>query len=177
MRRPLGSPLLLPTLACILGCAGPQPSTVQPSGIAQLTLPTSAAALQQTAATEETAGGIAERRALLGGISRQLLMAPPDDVFVPELFDFVTVMAPRMETGTISPAWASYLYTTYQRDLLAERPGGVPRRSTSEITVVLDGWVEHYHIQGNPRPGAQPNVRDAEFEALRQYRNDRLLDR
>src|SRR5262249_10018444 len=169
MHRSLQTAFLLPTLAFLVACAATQPPTMLPAGIAGLTPPTDSASLQRTAAGAEADGDTPPRPAVLAGISRQLLMAPPDDVLVPELFDFVTVMAPRMEAGSISPAWASYLYTNYQRDLRAERPSGSPRRSTAEITVVLDAWVEHYHIQANPRAAARPTVRDAASEALRDY--------
>lgn len=167
----------LSALALLLGCAAQPPPSPLPAGIAALTLPTDSAALRRTAAADEAASSTEQRRELLAGMNRQVLMGPPDDVLVPELFDFVVVMAPRMEAGVISPGWASYLYTTYQRDLRAERPGGAPRRSIPEITVVLDGWVEHYHIRANPRAAAQPAVRDAEFDALREYRDDRRLGR
>lgn len=178
-------------LVLLLGCATqpPPPPPQQPpplAGIAELVLPADAASLRRTAASEERAGGIETRRGLLAGVHRQLLMAPPDDALVPELFDVLAVMAPRVEAGEISPAWASYLYTTYLRDLHAERPAGAPRRSTAEVTVVLDGWVEYYHVRATPRPtdkasatatGTETSARDAEFQALREYRNQRRLGR
>ena len=45
----------------------------------------------------------------------------------------LAVLAPRMEVGAISPAWGSYVYTSYQQDLLRDRPTGVPRRSRAEV--------------------------------------------
>jgi hypothetical protein len=167
----------LSALGFLLGCSAQPPPVLLPAGIAELTLPTDSASLQRASAADEAAGSTAQRSDLLAGMNRQVLMAPPDNVFVPELFDFVVVMAPRMEAGAISPAWASYLYTNYQRDLRAERPGGTPRRSTSEIRGVLDAWVEHYQIRAKPGAAAQSAVRDAEFDALREYRDNRRLGR
>ena len=117
------------------GCA-PQTQAgrlVAPTGIAQLQLPMDAAALR-CAADEEAKEKPARRRDILAGINRQLLMPPPDDAFAPELFDFMVVLAPRMESGTVDPAWASYLYTTYQRRLREERPDGRPRRPAFSIS-------------------------------------------
>ena len=160
-------------LALLLGCAAPTPPGPPFAGIAELTLPAGAASLRDTAVAEDAAGSVTRRRALLAGVHRQLLMSPADDTTVPELFDVVVALAPRMEAGAISPAWASYLYTTYQRDLRTERPDGAPRRSPAEITVVIDEWVAYYRIQSNPRAPGGLSVRDAEFQALRAYRDDR----
>jgi hypothetical protein len=114
-------------------------------------LPADADSLRRIATEDEATGALARRREIVGGLNRQLLMAPPADVLAPELFDFVVALAPRMEAGVVSSAWGSYLFTTYQRDLRAERPDGRPRRSPREIDAILDGWIEFYRIQANPR--------------------------
>jgi hypothetical protein len=110
-------------------------------------------------------------------------MPPPADAIAPELFDFVTAMAPRMEAGTISTPWAGYLYTVYQRDMRQERPQGRPRRSQAEVEAVLDGYVEFFAIRADPRggtPGAAGGSADPAadgYDALRQWRDERRLGR
>jgi hypothetical protein len=159
------------------GCA-PQPAgPVLPTGIAQLRLPMDGAALRRIAAEEEARGDLARRREVLAGVNRQLLMPPPDDVFAPELFDFVVALAPRMESGTVSPAWGSYLYTTYQRALREERPDGRPRRSAAEIEPVLDGYVEFFQIRFDPRGQQRPDPAADGFEAVREWRDEQRLGR
>jgi hypothetical protein len=162
-------------VAVAVGCAAPAPP-VLPAGIAELQLPTDAAGLRRIAAEDEAAGGNERRNAVLDGLNRQLLMAAPARVLVPELFDFVVVLAPRMESRVVSPAWGSYLYTTYQRDLNAERPGSRPRRTPAELDAVLDRWIEFYQIRANPRL-ARPSAESAGFEATRDWRNERRLGR
>ena len=103
-------------------------------------------------------------------------MSPPDDALVPELFDFVVALAPRMESGAVSSAWGSYLYTTYQRDLRAERPDGRPRRTPAEIDGVVAGWIEFYQIRANPRVAPRAAESDG-FDALRKWRTERRLGR
>jgi hypothetical protein len=160
-----------------LGCATQPGRPVPPTGIAQLQLPMDAAALRRIAADEEAKGELARRRDILAGINRQLLMPSPDDVFAPELFDFVVVLAPRMESGTVSPAWASYLYTTYQRELREERPDGRPRRPAAAIEPVVDGYIEFYRIRLDPRGQQRPDPAADGFEAVRQWRDEQRLGR
>src|SRR5262249_15874371 len=126
------------------GCATQPGRPMPPTGIAQLLLPANAAELRKTAAEDETKGELTRRRDILAGMDGEVVMPPPDDVFVPELFDFVVALAPRMESGVISPAWGSYLYTTYQRELQEKRPDGRPRREAAAIEPVIDGYIEFY---------------------------------
>src|SRR5262245_9036819 len=126
-------------IACT--ASSPTPSPL-PAGIAEIRLPADAQSLRRIALADERAGPPARRREIVVGLNRQLLMAPPAEALAPELFDFVVALAPRMESGAVSSAWGSYLFTTYQRDLHAERPNGRPRRSPREIDAVLDGWIE-----------------------------------
>jgi hypothetical protein len=162
-------------LAMLLGCATPQGSPSLPAGIAELRLPADAATLRRIASDDDLAHRLDRRREILAGLNRQLLMPPPDDALVPELFDFVVALAPRMESGTMSAAWGSYLYTTYQRELGTERPRGEPRRTAREVEAVLAGWVEYYAIRENPRAG-RPVAADG-FEATREWRTERRLGR
>ena len=114
---------------------------------------------------------------MLDGVDRRLLTAPPADALVPELFDFLCALAPRMEAGSVSPAWGSYLYTTYQRDLdLAAEPPGHPRRRPAEVDAVLDRWIEFYRIRENPR-AARTSAESAGFEATQDWRTERRLGR
>ena len=159
------------------GC-GTQPARpVPPTGIAQLQLPMDGTALRRIAADEEAQGELARRRDILAGINRQLLMPPPDDIFAPELFDFVVVLAPRMESGTVSPAWASYLYTTYQRELQEQRPDGRPRRPAAAIEPVVDRYIEFYQIKLDPRAQQRPDPAADGFDAVRSWRDEQRLGR
>lgn len=163
-------------LVCV-GCAAPEPApSPLPAGIAELVLPADAAALRRIAADDERSARLDGRRTVIAGLNRQLLMPPPDDALVPELFDFAIALAPRMESGVIDAAWGSYLYTTYQRELHAERPAGHPRRSVVDIDRVLDGWVEFYHIRASPRV-ARPTPDAAGFEATQEWRTERRMGR
>jgi len=147
-----------------------------PAGIAELYLPRDSRSLARIAADEEPTGSIARRREVLIDVSRQLLMGPPSDALVPELFDFLAAVAPRMEAGAISPAWGSYVYTTYQQDMLKERPTGVPRRSRPEVERALQGYVEFFRLQA--REGRKPRtIEDAGFDDTRAWRDERRLGR
>jgi hypothetical protein len=177
--RPRGrSGLAIAAMVAGIGCAAPSPAPAPslPAGIAEIRLPADAESLRRIAAEEEATGALARRREILAGLNRQLLMAPPENVLAPELFDFVVALATRMELGAVSSAWGSYLYTTYQRDLHAERPDGRPRRPPREIEAALDGWIEFYRIRANPRVPA-PSVESEGFEGLREWRNERRIGR
>ena len=173
--RAYGSRWLLATLVACIGCTAPAPSSL-PAGIAELSLPSDAATLSRLAIDEDATGRIDRRREVLAGLNRQLLMPPPDAAFVPELFDFVAALAPRMESGTVSPAWGSWLYTTYQRDLRAERPDGRPRRPSAEVSAALERSIEFYHVRANPRL-ARPSMEGQGFEATQEWRTERRLGR
>src|SRR5262245_12965708 len=70
--------------------------------------------LSRVAEDENTSGKLDRRREILANVNRQLLMPPPSDALVPELFDLVTIVSSRVATGEISLNWVAYLYTTYQ---------------------------------------------------------------
>ena len=69
---------------------------------------------------------------------------------MPELFDLVTLVSSRVATGEISLNWVAYLYTTYQRDMIEQRPTGTPRRSIDQVHAELDRLVRFYAIQKRP---------------------------
>jgi hypothetical protein len=106
--------------------------------------------LGRIASRENASGTLDERRRILAQMNRYLLMPPPPDSQVPELFDLVTQLSSRIATGEISLNWAAYIYTTYQRDMVQQRPDGVPRRSSDEVGAQLARYVEFFHIQKRP---------------------------
>jgi hypothetical protein len=167
-----GAPIAV--LCAGLVACGPAP--LLPSGIAELRLGESARSLARTAASEEASGGIARRSAVLADVHGQLLAAPPPDELVPELFDVLVAVAPRMESGAISPAWASYVYTSYERDLVRERPGGVPRRGAADVERAVQGYVEFYRLRAREGQRA-PTLEDAGFQDTIEWRNENRLGR
>jgi hypothetical protein len=106
--------------------------------------------LARVAASERASGKIDRQRDVVATVNRQLLMPPPPDAFVPELFDLVTLVSSRVATGDISLAWFAYLYTTYQRDMAEQRPDGTPRRTRDEVQAELDRLVRFYAIRKRP---------------------------
>jgi len=155
--------------ACLaaLGCSTAPPPPL-PAGIAELYLPRDSRTLARIAVEEDPTGSITRRREVLTDVSRQLLMAPPSDALIPELFDLLTAVAPRMEGGAISPAWGSYIYTTYQQDMLKDRPTGSPRWSGAEVEKALDGYVVFFRLRA--REGRKPRtIEDAAFEDTRSW--------
>jgi hypothetical protein len=177
---PAGRPLTPPT---------PLPLRTLPAGIAEIRLPADATTLRSVNDEDDAAGRLDRRREVVATLNRQLLMPPPDDHLVPELFDLVVALAPQMEAGVVSPAWGSHLFTTYQRELAAERPDGTPRRSTADIDRIIVEWKAFYALRSDPRRGgdaatpaaarpdapspASPTPEDAGFELLRRYRDER----
>jgi hypothetical protein len=106
--------------------------------------------LSRVAEDENTSGKVERRKEILTGINKQLLMPAPPDPLVPELFDLVTLVSSRVATGEISLNWVAYLYTTYQRDMVQQRPDGTPRRSLEDVRGELDRLVAFYSIQKRP---------------------------
>jgi hypothetical protein len=106
--------------------------------------------LARIAAREEAAGSVADRRQMVSRMNRLLLMAPPPDALVPELFDLITAISSRVASGEIDLAWAAYVYSGYQRDLVRDRPGGRPRRSMSDVASAVEGYVQFYSLQRRP---------------------------
>jgi len=106
--------------------------------------------LSRIAAKEESSGDLAKRRAAVAKVHRLLLLAPPDDRYVPELFDLLRAMSARVASGEIDYAWAAYVFTSYERDLVAERPSGAPRRPMPEVERAVEQYVEFYRLQKRP---------------------------
>ena len=106
--------------------------------------------LARIAGREDRTGELTERRRFLAQMNRYLLMPPPDDALVPELFDLTTQLSARVATGEISLSWAAYIFTAYQRDMVQQRPHGQPRRSTEEVGAQLARYVEFFSIQKRP---------------------------
>ena len=144
MRRSAIHLLLL--LAACAELAGPPPPPL-PTGLVYLPLDRSAASLARIANEDDLVGDLERPRDILIALNRGVLMPPPNDAIVPELFDFTALLARRMESGDVSSDWAAYLYTSYQRDLVHERPDGTPRRSAGAISQALAESMEFYRIQ------------------------------
>lgn len=106
--------------------------------------------LSRVAESENTSGKLDKRREILTGLNRQLFMPAPPDALIPELFDLVTLVSSRVATGEISLNWVAYLYTTYQRDMVEQRPNGNPRRTLDQVHAELDRLVQFYAIQKRP---------------------------
>jgi hypothetical protein len=161
---------LLAATISLLGCVSSAP--LLPQGIADLRLPRDARSLARVATEEEPTGSITRRRELLVDVARQLLLSPPRDVLVPELFDLLVALGPRMESGTISTTWGSYVYTTYQRDLVRDRPTGAPRRSLPEVERAVDGYIAFFRLRA--REGRKPEtIVDAGFQDMQDQRDER----
>ena len=114
---------------------------------------TADAHLARVAAEEDATGGITWRRECRrrGAPAHRRRRRTRS---CPKLFDLLVDTAPRMESGTISTTWGSYVYTTYQRDLLRERPTGAPRRSPPEVTRAVDAWSSSkLQAPGGPEAG------------------------
>lgn len=102
------------------------------------------------AAREDANGDLTKRRAAVAGMQRMLLLSPIDDAYVPELFDLMTAVSTRVSSGAIDYAWAAYVYTSYERDMMRDRPGGAPRRSMPEVEAAVHDYVEFYRLQKRP---------------------------
>jgi hypothetical protein len=99
---------------------------------------------------EEATGDLTRRREAVARLNKLLLMPPPPDALVPELFDLMTAMSQRVSSGQIDFAWAAYVFTSYQQDLLRDRPDGKPRRRFDEVEAALAKYVEFYHLEKRP---------------------------
>ncbi len=105
--------------------------------------------MQRVAAREEKSGDLTQRRRTVAGVHRQILIAPPPDRLVPELFDFLSELSARTASGEISLAWGAYLYTAHVRTALA-RPAGAPRPAAREIRDEIQKGVEFFYLQKRP---------------------------
>lgn len=106
--------------------------------------------LGRVAAREDGAGTLDRRRAVVLGMHRLLLLGPPPDAMVAELFDLATLLSERTASGGIPIDWAAYIYTGYARDLLRDRPDGTPRRPLAAMRAALDDEVAFYSIRQRP---------------------------
>lgn len=106
--------------------------------------------LARLASAEEERGDISQRRQAVQRVHRMLLIAPPPDTWVPELFDFMTAVSARVATGEIDLDWAAYVYNSYERDLARDRPSGAPRRTQAEIETSVQEYVRFYTLQKRP---------------------------
>jgi hypothetical protein len=112
--------------------------------------------LGHIAATERAGSTLTRRREVVGRFHRFLLMPPPPDVMVGELFDLITLLSERMASGAISFNWGAYIYTSYVRDMIRDRPAGTPVRAKTEVQAELDRYVEFYYLRERPdAPGVR----------------------
>lgn len=84
-----------------------------------------------------------------------LLLRPAPPEIEPELYDFYLLISERAATGEISAWWAAYLYTNYFRDMMRDRPAGIPRRTREELRAHLQRQMDYYYIR--KRPEARPS--------------------
>lgn len=106
--------------------------------------------LARIAAEEEQNGNLTRRRQTIADIHRQLLIAPPSDALVPELYDLVTLLSERVATGEINLNWAAYVYTSHLRDVVGERPNGVPRLEMAALEDYVQAQVEFFYLRKRP---------------------------
>lgn len=106
--------------------------------------------LERVAAREEASGSLEERRTAVARMHRMLLIGPPSDPLVPELFDLITAVSARVASGEIDFSWAAYVYNSYERDLVRDRPQGVPRRTMPEVEREVARYVTFYALQKRP---------------------------
>jgi len=104
----------------------------------------------QRIAARDGAGRIDQRRAVVDRMHHLMLMPPPDDAMVGELFELVTALSTRVADGSVSLNWAGYIYTSYLRDLIRDRPNGMPARPAPEVVAELDRTVAFYAIGKRP---------------------------
>jgi len=106
--------------------------------------------LARIAAAEEAQGDLSKRRETVHRVNRMLLLQPPPDAWVAELFDLITAVSARVATGEIDLNWAAYIYDSYERDMARDRPDGSPRRTHAEIEDSVLEYVRFYTLQKRP---------------------------
>ena len=106
--------------------------------------------LRRVAAREQRDGDLTQRRAVVARVHRWLLMPPPPDALLPELFDLTTALAARSAAGAVSLNWSAYIYSSYYRDMVRDRPSGAPARTAAQVTTEVDRYAEFYALQKRP---------------------------
>jgi len=106
--------------------------------------------LDRVAGREASSGSVADRRAVLARVHGLLLMPPPPDPMVGELFDFMTLLSYRAATGAVSLNWAAYLYSNHVLDLVRDRPSGTPRRTREELAAELERDATFFALRKRP---------------------------
>jgi hypothetical protein len=106
--------------------------------------------LQRVASREQATGALAERRTTIARVHRRLLMAPPADALVPELYDLVALLSARVATGEINLNWAAYVYTSHYRTLVESAGDGTPRRSLEQLRDYVQKQVEFFYLRKRP---------------------------
>ena len=106
--------------------------------------------LERVAAQEERSGNLDRRRETIARIHRQLLIAPPSDALVPELYDLVTLLSARVASGEISLSWSAYIYTSHLRDAALARPDGKSRLSQAALERIVQRQVEFFSLRKRP---------------------------
>ncbi len=104
--------------------------------------------------------GEASPQQVVLAMHRTLLLAPPPPPLVPELYDFLVVLSQRTATGDVPWGWATYLYTSYYRDMVRDRSHGIPRRSREEIRAELDRNTDFFFIRHRPGEAPAPMALD-----------------
>jgi hypothetical protein len=110
--------------------------------------------LAYVATVEERTGDLTRRGALLRKVHRALLLAPPPEPLIPELYEFLSVLSQEMASGRISLSWAAYLYTSHLRDAVTQRPSGHPRAARKDLDAEIAQAVEFFTLQGRPDRGS-----------------------
>jgi hypothetical protein len=106
--------------------------------------------LGHIAASERAGSDLTRRRDLVARFHRLLLMPPPPDAMIPELFDLITLLSERMASGAISLNWGAYIYTSYARDMVRDRPDGSPAHTQAQVESELDRYVEFFSVRERP---------------------------
>jgi hypothetical protein len=106
--------------------------------------------LGHIAASEQASHEPTRRRDVLARFHRLLLMPAPPDAMVPELFDLITLLSQRMASGAISLDWGAYVYTSYVRDLVRDRPDGAPVRTKAQVASELERYVAFFSLRKRP---------------------------
>lgn len=106
--------------------------------------------LQRVSAEEEESGELTRRRQTIARLHRRLLMKPPQDALVPELYDLLTLLSSRVATGEISLDWSAYIYTSHYRSAVLSRANGGERLGFDELAEYVAEQVEFFYLRKRP---------------------------